>query len=320
MKTIDKLIAPFFLAFVLIFTGCGTSQQTTTTIVSSDYANTIDLNTGQYKGYYIGLVEVPNVVVGGYDVVVGSGCYDDRGSFVVLINNKNATNPTYYELVNFLNSDDTEVYDYDLTSNVSFYNGEAEDNVDLNNIKLIIDATIFPSPPKICADFAERLHNNAEIAGIRCGYVIVEGIDHAINVFNTKDKGLVFIDDTGSSSISSDRVAYLAYGKPYGVIDLGCALNWGLDYSGYDSWLNGKIKLEGLLWQYNLPPTTKYTLINPLTSSTTTTTTDTKVALLASINNWRTILGTLWESPGIVADYIIMWDGNWRERIEQSNP
>ena len=150
----------------------------------------IDEKTGVYKNYYLGLVKTPEGVSG------GENCY---GEFIVLINNKNAKNTTYTELITFLKSDNTDEFPYQNTlSLIGFYYGEAEDKIDLDYIKEIIDGTKKPASPKVCADFAERLHNNAEMAGIRCGYVIIDSINHALNVFETTDKGLVYIDDTGT--------------------------------------------------------------------------------------------------------------------------
>lgn len=53
-----------------------------------------------------------------------------------------------------------------------------------------------------CKDFALLLHNEAEIAGIRAGFVVIEymgGVMHACNCFNTTDRGLIFIDVCGTS-------------------------------------------------------------------------------------------------------------------------
>jgi len=47
-------------------------------------------------------------------------------------------------------------------------------HVDFTKIQNIIDRTAQPKHPDICADFAERLHNDAEMAGIRCAYVSLE--------------------------------------------------------------------------------------------------------------------------------------------------
>jgi hypothetical protein len=188
----------------------------------------IDKNTGIYKDYYLGLVNSSE----GY--ISGDGCYDDTGDFVILINNKNAKNPTYQELLNFLQLDNTDEYPYNYTNLVpGFYYGTAESHVDLNRIKDIIDGTIQPDPPDICADFAERLHNNAEKAGIRCGYVsldmsgytdplnlgIASNSGHACDAFETTDKGLVFIDCTGTSGNygpgNNDTIVDIKVGQEY---------------------------------------------------------------------------------------------------------
>ena len=181
--------------------------------------------TGAYKNYYLGLVKSPEGVIN------GSNCY---GEFIVLINNKEAKNPTYSELLDFLRSDKTDDFPYQYTISIGgFYFGEAEDKIDLDRIWDIIDGKIQPDLPRICADFAERLHNNAEIAGIRAGYVSLDMIGysdpaslglpsvsgHACNIFETTDRGLVYIDDTGFiGSIGptyKDTTVEIEIGKEY---------------------------------------------------------------------------------------------------------
>lgn len=54
----------------------------------------------------------------------------------------------------------------------------------------------------MCGEFAEDLHNNAENSGIRVAFVGIqfedESISHALNAFVTTDRGLVYIDTTGT--------------------------------------------------------------------------------------------------------------------------
>lgn len=134
-------------------------------------------------------------------VVVGGD-----GQPIELIENPRANNPTFAELVAFLEKDPTDQYSY------------------------------IVGPPKnafVCSDFAETVHNNAEAAGIRSAWV---GIDiegetegHAISAFETLDLGLIYIDCTGkglwdeSPSSSLDRRANLEKGKPYAIAALGKA-------------------------------------------------------------------------------------------------
>jgi hypothetical protein len=111
---------------------------------------------------------------------------------IILINNNNAVNPSYAELLVFLATDNTDEIPYDTNS-------------------------------FICANFANRLHNNAEMKGIRCSFVLVwinfydyRDIDkpvmvHAINAFETTDKGLVYIDDTGEGDKVVDVKIYKDY-------------------------------------------------------------------------------------------------------------
>ncbi len=129
-------------------------------------------------------------------VIVGG---DDQP--IELIDNPRATDPTFAELVAFLEKDRTDEYSY------------------------------IVGPPKnafVCSDFAETIHNNAEAAGIRAAWV---GIDiegeteaHALNAFETTDLGLVYIDCTGkglwddpANRSSVDRRARVEIGKPYAL-------------------------------------------------------------------------------------------------------
>jgi len=116
------------------------------------------------------------------------------GHCITLKNNPDAKNPSWAELKTFLLKDDTDSIEYDFDKFV-------------------------------CADFAERLHNNGEAASIRvafvsiwlgpCSYWPTSG-GHALNAFETTDKGLVFIDCTGFvSSINADKIVDVEVGKNY---------------------------------------------------------------------------------------------------------
>lgn len=105
----------------------------------------------------------------------------------------------------------------------------------------------------VCADFAAMLHNQAEAAGIRAAYVSIDFSDrpgHALNAFNTTDKGLVYIDCTGEgltnvatgtvidnhyAFIQYDKVAYVSEGNEYGIISLDRATSF--DYTSYDYYM-----------------------------------------------------------------------------------
>jgi hypothetical protein len=120
------------------------------------------------------------------------------GEPVLLINNESAINPTWDELISFLKADDT-------------------------------DRILYQNDRYVSSDFAERLHNNAEGAGIRASFVTVDFYDstdtHALNAFETIDKGLTYVDCTGSDVKlqeldSFDKIAYLEKGKKYGIISI----------------------------------------------------------------------------------------------------
>ena len=86
---------------------------------------------------------------------------------IVIKNNPNAINPSWNQLLKFLEQDKTDTYPY-------------------------IEGKF------VCGNFALMLHDNAEIAGWRCAYVTVylSGVCHALNAFKTTDSGLVYIDCT----------------------------------------------------------------------------------------------------------------------------
>jgi len=150
---------------------------------------------------------------------------------VILENNTAAQNPTWSELMLFLEQDDTDS--------------------DLYGFML-------------CGGFAEMVHNNAEEAGIKSAFVAVnfeDCVGHALNAFNTIDRGLVYIDCTGKDinsyyvhlpgyvyigDIDSyDTMAYLEIGKPVGHINIGL---YGFDYSDYEQW---KLDVQDMIDRFN---------------------------------------------------------------------
>lgn len=62
-----------------------------------------------------------------------------------------------------------------------------------------------------CAHFAADFKRNALNAGYRCGYVLVLFINwsHALNCFNTTDRGLIFVEP------QLDELVTLSRGEPY---------------------------------------------------------------------------------------------------------
>lgn len=140
------------------------------------------------------------------------------GEYIELINNPNATTTTHRNLINFLKSDKTD--------------------------EIIYEDGVF-----VCADCAEMLHNNAEDAEIKAGWVAIEfepwvptytaepelryrngynraepadaifGIDragHACNVFEMGDGELVFVDCTnGGEPGSFDAFVEVENGRAY---------------------------------------------------------------------------------------------------------
>ncbi len=124
---------------------------------------------------------------------------------IELINNPNAEDPSWNELIAFIQSDTTDSKPYINTFYWSY----------------------------VCADYARDVHNNAEAAGIRAAWVGIDfeesGPGHALNAFLTTDKGLVFVDCT-----ELDTIAYVKIGEELGYIDLNLAIS--PEYSFYEEY------------------------------------------------------------------------------------
>ena len=85
---------------------------------------------------------------------------------VRMVNYTNAVNPTYADLLKLL-----EACPYDRWRNIP--------------------------GKRVCRHYAVKLHNYAERRGVRCGYVTINYTrrsGHAVNVFETTDKGTVYVD------------------------------------------------------------------------------------------------------------------------------
>ncbi len=132
------------------------------------------------------------------------------GQPIVLTRNPDAVDPTFDELVAFLEQDQTDQHPY-------------------------VEGRY------VCADFAADVFNHAEKAGIRAGWVGITfedtSVGHAIDVFETTDRGTVYVDCTnGAASDPEDRagswdmIAYLEVGRTYGVIPVAQVVATGMDY------------------------------------------------------------------------------------------
>jgi hypothetical protein len=118
------------------------------------------------------------------------------GQWITLVNNPLAADPTYAQLERFILSDTT-------------------------------DQNIYVPGVYECTDFARDVYNNAEKAGIRTAYVgmvfSVSKIGHALDAFQTTDKGLVFIDCTGleageAGPSDNDKIVTVKKGDYYTYI------------------------------------------------------------------------------------------------------
>jgi hypothetical protein len=84
-------------------------------------------------------------------------------------NNPGARNRTYQEVVDFILSDDT-------------------------------DQRIYDEASFVCIDYAVAVHDHAERQNVSAGVITCEigSTLHALNFFNTTDRGLIYVDCTGA--------------------------------------------------------------------------------------------------------------------------
>jgi predicted RNase H-like nuclease (RuvC/YqgF family) len=134
---------------------------------------------------------VQNLLNIAQDTLEGLGITTDISSEcddVVLIDNPQAQNPTWNELIAFLAEDKTEEHKYIV--------GDYD-----------------------CSQFSRDVHNNAEVAGIRTAEVQVwfrnEDTGHALNAFITTDYGLVYVDCTEAP----DKIARVKLDKEFRAVD-----------------------------------------------------------------------------------------------------
>ncbi len=163
------------------------------------------------------------------------------GAPIELINNEDAVDVYWNDLIAFLSLDPT-------------------------------DESPYIQDVHMCGTFAEQLHNNAEAAGIRAAWVSIDlkgqHIGHALNAFFTPDRGLVFVDCTGAqetgileAAIDSiecdhDKIAYVRPGKEYGLITLDRAESPAYEfYVAYSqAWMDYRQEVEAfnhLASEYN---------------------------------------------------------------------
>jgi hypothetical protein len=122
---------------------------------------------------------------------------------------------------------------------------------------------------RTCGNFAEKLHNNAEKAAIRAAFVALHFSDesellHALNAFQTTDRGLVYVDCIGeglepvaseewlyeeAAPCENDKVAYIEIGEEYGVISIDNAES--LQYSFYIEYNQDWQICKDMLEDYN---------------------------------------------------------------------
>jgi hypothetical protein len=74
-----------------------------------------------------------------------------------------------------------------------------------------VDSYRFEENRYECRHFATDLNNNAELAGLRCGFALLcyEKGQHALNAFETIDKGIIYVEP------QTDEIVYPRVGGRY---------------------------------------------------------------------------------------------------------
>ncbi len=136
-------------------------------------------NLGYSEGEFVGYETGYDL---GYDEGYSSGVKFMTENGVYLVD------PTYYEALAFINSDNTNLNPY-----TQYY---------------------------VCYDFTADFIGNALQAGYRCGFVYIEFSDsaHAIACFDTTDNGLIYVEP------QTDEIVSVAVGQQYSgytIVDMG---------------------------------------------------------------------------------------------------
>jgi hypothetical protein len=166
-------------------------------------------------------------------MILKNGRYvaDTTDTPIILKYNPECHDPTWTEVLKFLSADNTDAHPY--------------------------------YPDKyVCANYAAQFYENAQKGGLRCAYVVLNGINHALNAFNTTDKGFIYVDFTGkqynpkfafNGVLNYKKIAYVQDGNGYGLISLDTVIsnNYGFDYPTFIDWHAKAIVFENTLQDYN---------------------------------------------------------------------
>ena len=200
----------------LITNGGGRNGMNIIATVGETYGSLLIPFTNHYETF---MPVVPDT-----DPIYAGGNYAGAdGHKITMWRNSGAVDPTFDQMVAFIKADKTDEVEY---NNSSF----------------------------VCADFAERVQQNAELVGYKCGWVAIDFNDsvvgHACNIFNTTDRGVVYIDCTNKAcslygctieqkNSDSDKLAQLSVGNLYTVTHLyetpqNAGFTWSATYTVKD--------------------------------------------------------------------------------------
>jgi hypothetical protein len=162
-------------------------------------------------------------------------------------NNPDAANPSWEQLVAFLEQDTTEkirYWDFIDIPKYGYYTISQLEEKRKNELGIPENET----PENfVCCEFANLLHDNAEANGIKAAVVAIhatgEDYAHLLNAFETTDMGLVYIDCTGAEDCNGfDKVSYIKKGEDA----------FGFELQDNTLWDNARLLEQKQLWdEYN---------------------------------------------------------------------
>lgn len=141
------------------------------------------------------------IYLNGFRITKAQNVYDNPVVIepVILLDNPEAQNVSLADINSFLFLTRPKRDDMNKDTDYKFHHGESY---------------------YTCGYYAEEVHNDAEALGIRASIAILkmqDGVFHAVNAFETTDKGLIYVD----GSYYSDRLfEALVVGQEYEVFGM----------------------------------------------------------------------------------------------------
>jgi len=207
-----SILIVLIVTVLMIFTSCLPAQTMTATATITQDNEALSQQLSQLQTDYDNLLAKYQAATGGTQTTTSAAAtnladlqakYDSlQTAYNNLTKNSGQTglhDPSWTDLKEFIKSDDIDTVTYNLNTFA-------------------------------CSGYAIILRDRARKLGIRTAYVQVAfpgSAGHALDAFQTTDKGLIYIDCT-----EADKVAYVKVGQPYGTIQIDAVQEKYIDCTG----------------------------------------------------------------------------------------